>query len=110
MTEKQKRFLLDVARKVIEMAVRGQAVNEFDSDDPLFQEKRGCFVTIHNEGRLRGCIGRFEATDLVIAKGQANYETLCNEKKQVYFLFRVKCRVMAETLGLRIGDFVLERS
>ena len=54
--------------------------------------------------------GRFESADLVIAKGQANYETLCNEKKQVYFLFRVKCRVMAETLGLRIGDFVLERS
>ena len=59
MTEKQKKSLLQVARKVIEAAVCGRAVSEFESEDPLFNEKRGCFVTIHNNGRLRGCIGNF---------------------------------------------------
>ena len=59
MTEKQKKSLLQVARKVIEAAVRGEPVSAFDSEDPLFNELRGCFVTIHNNGQLRGCIGQF---------------------------------------------------
>jgi len=60
MTEKQKISLLRVARKVVEAAVCSQPVSGFDSEDPLFNEKRGCFVTLHNHGRLRGCIGQFE--------------------------------------------------
>ncbi|MBN1435653.1 MAG: AmmeMemoRadiSam system protein A [Sedimentisphaerales bacterium] len=60
MTEKQKRSLLNVARKVIESVVRSQPVSQFDSEDPLFNETRGCFVTIHNHGQLRGCIGHFQ--------------------------------------------------
>jgi len=60
MTEKQKRSLLGVTRKVIEAAIRGQPVSQFESDDPLFNEKRGCFVTINNHGELRGCIGNFQ--------------------------------------------------
>ena len=66
MTDKQKQSLLQVVRKVIEAAVRGESVSEFESEDPLFNEKRGCFVTIHNHGQLRGCIGRFEPDDKLI--------------------------------------------
>ena len=60
MTEKQKRALLAVARKVIEATVRGERVGGFESEDPLFHEQRGCFVTIHNHSALRGCIGNFQ--------------------------------------------------
>jgi len=60
MTEKQKKSLLQVARKVVEAAVRREPINDFESEDPLFSEKRGCFVTIHNHGQLRGCIGQFQ--------------------------------------------------
>ena len=60
MTDEQKRVLLGVARKVIESAVRGEPVSEFESEDELFNEKRGCFVTIHNGGQLRGCIGQLQ--------------------------------------------------
>ena len=66
MTDKQKKSLLKVARKVVEAAVKGEPISTFDSDDPLFKEKRGCFVTIHNHGRLRGCIGRFEAQESLL--------------------------------------------
>jgi damage-control phosphatase, subfamily I len=52
----------------------------------------------------------FDDADLVLTKGQAAYETLAGEKKTVYSLFRVKCRVMAEMLGSKIGDLVLEKS
>ncbi|MFC1782374.1 AmmeMemoRadiSam system protein A [Planctomycetota bacterium] len=60
MTEKQKKSLLQVARKVIEATVRREPISVFESEDPLFNEKRGCFVTIHNHGELRGCIGQFQ--------------------------------------------------
>ena len=66
MTEIQKRTLLEVARKVIESAVRGEPVSEFESEDELFNERRGCFVTIHNNGRLRGCIGQFQPVEALI--------------------------------------------
>jgi uncharacterized protein len=58
-TEEQKKTLLAVARKVVTMSVQGRPVSGFESEDSLFNEKRGCFVTIHNSGRLRGCIGQF---------------------------------------------------
>lgn len=55
--------------------------------------------------------------DLVIAKGQAAYETLegkssqiDGEAKDVFFLLRVKCAFMAGHLGVEVGDCVLERS
>ena len=66
MTEKQKRALLGVARKVITAAVRGEAVGRFKSEDPLFNEPRGCFVTIHNHGQLRGCIGNFQPSAALV--------------------------------------------
>jgi len=60
MTEKQKKMLLQVARQVVEAAVGGKPVGKFESEDSLFNEKRGCFVTLHNKGQLRGCIGQFQ--------------------------------------------------
>ena len=60
MTEKQKKSLLQVARKVIEAAVVGKPVSQFESEDSFFLQHLGCFVTIHNGGRLRGCIGNFQ--------------------------------------------------
>jgi len=48
--------------------------------------------------------------DLVIAKGQANFETLAPEERGFYFLFRVKCPVMAENLAAQQGDLVLEKA
>jgi uncharacterized protein with ATP-grasp and redox domains len=53
---------------------------------------------------------RFEASDLVIAKGQGNYETLSDVPKNIFFLVRPKCNVLAQHLGYEIGSLVLSRS
>lgn len=57
----------------------------------------------------------FRSSDLVIAKGQANYQSLegegrtpDGEEKEVWFLFRVKCPVMARSLAVQIGDLLIE--
>jgi hypothetical protein len=46
--------------------------------------------------------------DLIISKGQANYETLSDEPGNVYFLLKAKCPVIAAHMNLRVGDLILE--
>jgi damage-control phosphatase, subfamily I len=49
----------------------------------------------------------FAAADLIIAKGQGNYETLREVSAPLYFLLRVKCPVLARDLSCPIGRLVL---
>jgi uncharacterized protein with ATP-grasp and redox domains len=53
---------------------------------------------------------RFAETDLVIAKGQGNFETLGEETADIWFLFKAKCPVIADAVGLPIGTHVLLHS
>jgi uncharacterized protein with ATP-grasp and redox domains len=48
----------------------------------------------------------FEA-DLIIAKGQGNYETLSDEQKIMFFLLKAKCPVIANDIGCHEGDMVI---
>lgn len=63
---------------------------------------------------------RFEAADLVIAKGQGNYETLNDcRKRGLFFLLKVKCAVIARDIAgegrgdgngqCRLGQMVIRR-
>ncbi len=51
----------------------------------------------------------FKAADMVISKGQGNYEALSEASRKVYFLFKVKCPVIASHSGARMGDIVLKK-
>ncbi|MDD3846221.1 MAG: ARMT1-like domain-containing protein [Syntrophorhabdaceae bacterium] len=52
----------------------------------------------------------YKNADLVIAKGQGNYETLSNEEKNICFLFRIKCGPVASHTGFTPGTNVLTRA
>lgn len=47
------------------------------------------------------------ASDLVIAKGQANYEAL-SERGGVFFLLMAKCPCVAEAIGVDVGAVILQ--
>lgn len=49
---------------------------------------------------------RFAAADLVIAKGQGNYETLSETDRPIYYLFTVKCPLVAARVGEPVGSLV----
>jgi uncharacterized protein with ATP-grasp and redox domains len=51
----------------------------------------------------------FGESDMIIAKGQGNYETLCSAKRGIFFLFQVKCGMVAAHTGLPIGTMVIRR-
>jgi uncharacterized protein with ATP-grasp and redox domains len=53
---------------------------------------------------------RFYAADVIIAKGQGNYESLADTVAGVFFLFRVKCATVAAQTGSPVGTPVLWRS
>lgn len=51
---------------------------------------------------------QFARAPLVIAKGQANYETLSETRAPVFFLLQAKCQVIAADLGVPIGSVALK--
>jgi len=53
---------------------------------------------------------RFSNADLVIAKGQGNYETLSNVDKNIFFIMKAKCPVIARDLDCEVGEMILRRS
>lgn len=53
---------------------------------------------------------RFSEADLVIAKGQGNYETLSGEARCIFFLFKAKCSVIAAHVGVPVGTNVVAPS
>jgi AmmeMemoRadiSam system protein A len=59
MNDRQQHELLRIARDAVRAAVARAALPEPESEDPELNAPCGCFVTLKNRGRLRGCIGQF---------------------------------------------------
>jgi uncharacterized protein with ATP-grasp and redox domains len=49
----------------------------------------------------------FDRADLVISKGQGNFEALSEVPRRVYFLLKAKCPKVARALNVDVGDYVL---
>lgn len=49
----------------------------------------------------------FNNSDLIISKGQGNFETMNTIDKNIFFLLKVKCPIVANTLDMAIGTMVL---
>lgn len=60
--DKDRRVLLTAARRAImsELLEDKSPLAKPEESSPVLKEKRGCFVTLHKRGSLRGCIGRIE--------------------------------------------------
>jgi len=51
----------------------------------------------------------FEESTLVLAKGQANYETLDDLGDKVFFLMRVKCPIISREIKSPLGNLILKQ-
>ena len=52
----------------------------------------------------------FNDAQLVISKGQGNFETLIGAEKKIFFLFQSKCDVVSKELSLSTGSMLLKKS
>ena len=59
LTKKEQRELLKIARETIVAVVVNGTIPAVESASPGLVTESGCFVTIKQQGRLRGCIGNF---------------------------------------------------
>ena len=101
----------------ITVAVRGgPAINDATRTDAEYAGLTELVTVIDNGSDAPGTIlddcsklfcEHFETADLIISKGQGNYETLRMSSRPIYFLLRVKCDVTARDIGVPIGQMVL---
>jgi hypothetical protein len=104
----------------VSVAVRGAPViNDATLEDAAEAGLTGFVEVLSNGSDAPGTIledcsaafrRRFDAADLVVAKGQGNYETLAGETRPIFFLFKVKCPVVAAHAGLLLGAHALRAS
>jgi len=61
LNEKEKELLHRIVKETIKNHLEGKPVPSFNVDSSTLQEPRGAFVSLHQEGMLRGCIGHIRA-------------------------------------------------
>ncbi len=99
--------------------VRGSPViNDATIADAVYTAMTDIVRVIDNGSDAPGCILEecspvfrqdfFEA-DLIIAKGQGNFETLSDMEKNIFFLLKAKCPVIARHIGCEVGNAVILR-
>ncbi len=104
----------------IYFGVRGEAVvNDNTEEDARFVGMDEVATVISNGDCSLGTILSrtsaefqkvYHEADVVIAKGQANYESLSEEKKNIYFLLMTKCKVIADDIGIEEKALVCMKS
>ena len=52
----------------------------------------------------------YRSSDLIISKGQGNYEGLSEEARPIYFLLKAKCPVIARDIGVEMGSIVVMKA
>ena len=103
----------------VTVVVKGKPViNDATMEDAEFVGLTKIVKVIDNGSDAPGTIlescsqtfrSRFEDADLIIAKGQGNYETLSSVSKDIFFLLKAKCPVIAGDLGCEVGEMILRK-
>jgi AmmeMemoRadiSam system protein A len=76
MNKEQQRALLKIASDTVRAVIGKKPLPKFEADAPELNAQCGCFVTLKNGERLRGCIGQFVSdrplVELVAEMAQAS--------------------------------------
>ncbi len=97
----------------------GPIINDATMEDAIFAGLTGLVRVISTGADTPGTLMKlcssefknaFEQADLVISKGQENYETLRNSHYNIFFLLRVKCPTIARDTGQPIGSIIVQRA
>jgi hypothetical protein len=106
--------------KEVKAVVKGSPViNDSTMEDALESGLTGVCEVIDNGSDAVGTIlawtsSTFQETledaQLIISKGQGNFETLTGIQKKIFFLFQSKCDVVSKELGLSTGSMLLKKS
>ena len=109
--------LLQIKKSKIVFVVREKPIiNDATSDDALQVGLNKVATIIANGSDAPATIlsqcspkmrGYYQAADLIISKGQGNYESLSDRSENIFFMFKVKCPVIARDCGFDLDSLVL---
>ena len=109
--------LLQIKKLKIVFAVREKPIINDATLDDAIQVGLNKLATIISNGSgapatiLSQCspemLSYYRAADLIVAKGQGNYESLSDRSENIFFLLKVKCPVIARDSGYDIDSPVL---
>jgi AmmeMemoRadiSam system protein A len=73
LTDNDRKTLLKLARSVLAAELfKGSQIERPQDISEALKENRGCFVTLHKEGMLRGCIGTIEPVRSLVSNVEEN--------------------------------------
>jgi uncharacterized protein with ATP-grasp and redox domains len=111
-------YLKALGKDVVYVVKEKPILNDATMEDAIYtgMDKAARVIT-NGSGYLGVCmqtvskqfLKEFHESDVVLAKGQANYESLENEDisaGKVFFLLRAKCDGVAEAIGVKLFDMV----
>ena len=112
------RMLIEEIKKPVTYVVRGvPVINDATYEDAL-EAGIDKIATILSSGTdapgtvLKTCNEKFKElydnSELIISKGQGNYEALSGQRRPILFLLKAKCNVIAGDIGVGEGDIVLK--
>ncbi len=115
------RLLIErIGPEKVTLAVRGfPVINDATIDDARIAGLDKLVTVIENGSDAPGTILAecsdefrkfFNDADIIIAKGQGNYETLCDENSEIFFLLKVKCHIISDHTGLPAGTHAIIKS
>jgi hypothetical protein len=111
--------LISKGKKVTVVVKGSPVINDSTLEDALEAGLIGICEVIDNGSDAVGTIfpwtsltfqKQFENADLVISKGQGNFETVTGFQKNIFFLFQSKCDVVSKELKLSKGSMLLKKS
>ena len=114
------RILIEEIKKPVTYVVRdAPIINDVTYEDAVQAGIDGV-ATIISSGTdapgtiLKTCTAEFKKmyhnSNFTISKGQGNYEALSDEMGPIFFLLKVKCKIIADDFGVDEGDIVLKTS
>lgn len=108
--------LVSLSKRVTYVVKAFPIINDATRDDALAAGLDEVAEIIDNGSGAPGTLlnrcsepfrARFERATLIIAKGQANYESLSESSASIFFLLQAKCGVIARDLGVAQGSIVV---
>ena len=97
----QQNILLKIACDSVEAAVTGKPLPPVKVGDDELAEKRGCFVTLKNGERLRGCLGQF-TSDIPLAQLVAQMAKASATEDPRFLFSRITAKELA-SLAIEIS-------
>ena len=111
------RLLIEQLNRPVKYAVRSRPI----INDAVYEDAKNAGIDKVAEIITSGCdapgtilelcsgkfMQEFKDADMIISKGQGNYETLSDQNRSIFFILKIKCPVIARDIDIPCESMIL---